>query len=144
MNFKKRHSVLIASVMVTQLRQNCQKRTSIKCRIIWRLVMASSSYDHVGLIKHYESLLVSAMVARFRKYKLSIWKKLRNLKDSDETIIVNSANIYLLKVNNRNTRTRCEICSNLTIKTLERRVSIVNFRHVIVGWESYMTYRKRN
>ena len=29
--------------------------------------------------------------------------------------------IYLLKVNNRNTGTRCEICSNLTIKTVERR-----------------------
>ena len=32
-----------------------------------------------------------------------------------------SAGIYLLKVNNRNTRTRCEICSKLTIKILERR-----------------------
>ena len=31
------------------------------------------------------------------------------------------ANVYLLKVNNRNTRKRCEICSKLTIKTLERR-----------------------
>ena len=31
------------------------------------------------------------------------------------------ANIYLLKVNNRNTRKRCEICSKLTIKTPERR-----------------------
>ena len=29
--------------------------------------------------------------------------------------------IYLLKVNNRNTRTRSEICSKLTIKTPERR-----------------------
>ena len=29
--------------------------------------------------------------------------------------------IYLLKVNNRNTRTRCEICSKLTLKTPERR-----------------------
>ena len=28
---------------------------------------------------------------------------------------------YLLKVNNRNTRARCEICSKLTIKTPERR-----------------------
>ena len=27
--------------------------------------------------------------------------------------------IYLFRVNNRNTRTRCEICSNLTIKTPE-------------------------
>ena len=40
--------------------------------------------------------------------------------------------IYLLKFNNRNTRTRCEICSKLTIKTPERRsgVFIVNFEHV--------------
>ena len=31
------------------------------------------------------------------------------------------AGIYLLKVNNRNTRKRCEICPKLTIKTPERR-----------------------
>ena len=31
----------------------------------------------------------------------------------------NPAVIYLLKVDNRNTRTRCEICSKLTIKTPE-------------------------
>ena len=31
------------------------------------------------------------------------------------------ASIYLLKVNDRHTRTRCEICSKLTIKTSERR-----------------------
>ena len=43
------------------------------------------------------------------------------------------ANIYLFKVNNRNTRERCEICLKLTIKTPERRftpfstVSIVDF-----------------
>ena len=65
--------------------------------------------------------------------------------------------IYLFKVNNRNTRTRCAICSKLTIKTSERRqycrsgvfivnfehishlvpcssVSSVNFEHVIAGW----------
>ena len=33
------------------------------------------------------------------------------------------AGIYLLKVNSRNTRTRCEICSKLTIK-------IANFQHI--------------
>ena len=44
--------------------------------------------------------------------------------------------IYQLKVNNRNTRARCEICSKLTIKTLERRhwrrsgIFIVNFEHI--------------
>ena len=31
------------------------------------------------------------------------------------------AGIYLFKVNNRNTGTRCEKCSKLTIKTLKRR-----------------------
>ena len=50
------------------------------------------------------------------------------------------AGIYLLKVNNRNTRTRCEICSKLTIKIPERpywrrsSVSIVNFEYVTAGW----------
>ena len=46
------------------------------------------------------------------------------------------AGIYLLKVNNRNIRTRCGICSKLTIKTPEQRqwrrsgVFIVNFEHI--------------
>ena len=45
--------------------------------------------------------------------------------------------IYLLKVNNRNTRSRCETCSKLTIKTPEQRlwhrsyVFIVNFEHIL-------------
>ena len=42
------------------------------------------------------------------------------------------AGFYLLKVNNRNTRARCEVCSTLTIKTPERRRSgafIVNIEH---------------
>ena len=46
---------------------------------------------------------------------------------------------YLIKVNNINTRTRCELCSKLTIKTPERRhwcrwcgsgVFIFNFEHI--------------
>ena len=49
--------------------------------------------------------------------------------------MLNPEGIYLLKVNNRNTRTRCKICSEL-IKTLKRchwrrsRVFIVNFEHI--------------
>ena len=48
----------------------------------------------------------------------------------------NPAGIYLLKVNNRNTWTRYEIYSELTMKTPERRqlgrcgVFIVNFEHI--------------
>ena len=47
-----------------------------------------------------------------------------------------SVGIYLLKVNNRNTRTRCEICSKLTTKMPGRRqwrrsgVIIVNSEHI--------------
>ena len=45
--------------------------------------------------------------------------------------------IYLLEVNTRNTRTRLEICSKLTIRIPERRhwrrssVFIVNFEHIL-------------
>ena len=52
------------------------------------------------------------------------------------TNLNNPANIYLFKVNNRNTGERCEICLKLTLKTLEQRhwfhsvVFIVNFEHI--------------
>ena len=48
--------------------------------------------------------------------------------------------IYPLNVYKRNTRTRCEVCPKLTIKTPERRltrcscVSFVNFEHVNVAY----------
>ena len=50
-----------------------------------------------------------------------------------ETLEFDPAGIYMFKVNNRNTRTRCERCSKLTIKIPELRqlcrsgVFIVNF-----------------
>ena len=46
------------------------------------------------------------------------------------------ARIYLLKVHNRNTRTRCETCSKLTLETPERRqwrrsgFFTVDFEHI--------------
>ena len=47
------------------------------------------------------------------------------------------AGIYLLKVNNGNTRKRCEMCSELTMKIPERRqwrhsgIFIFNFEHIL-------------
>ena len=38
--------------------------------------------------------------------------------------------IYLLKVNNRNTRARCEICSKLIIKWRRSAVFIINFKDI--------------
>ena len=55
---------------------------------------------------------------------------------SVEVSVVNPVGIYMFKVNYRNARTRCEICSKLTVKTPERRhcrrsgVHIVNFEHI--------------
>ena len=46
------------------------------------------------------------------------------------------ANIYALKVNNKNTRKKSDICSKLAIKTIERRQwrcsgdFIVNLEHI--------------
>ena len=37
----------------------------------------------------------------------------------------NLGGIFLLKVNNRNTRTKCKICSELTIKTPELRQALI-------------------
>ena len=60
-----------------------------------------------------------------------MWKTRQELKSGYP------ANKYMFKVNNRNTRKRCEICSKLSTKTLEQRqlrrsgVFIFNFEHIL-------------
>ena len=73
---------------------------------------------------------------------------------SPESILktTNPAGNYMFKVNNRNTRTRFEICLKLTRKTLERRYwrrsgdfiiyfehvsHLANFKQVNAGWKSF-------
>ena len=54
---------------------------------------------------------------------------------------------YMFQVNNKRNRTRCEICSKLTIQTPERRqwrrsgVFIVNFEQVDSVWGLCISYR---
>ena len=48
----------------------------------------------------------------------------------------NPANIYLFKFNNRNSRSRCEICSYFTYFTPFSSGSIVDFEQVIFSWEA--------
>ena len=61
-----------------------------------------------------------------------IW--VHNLVDNEA--VTHPVSIYLLKVNNRDTRAKCKICLKLTIKTPELRqwrrtgVFIVNFEHI--------------
>ena len=54
------------------------------------------------------------------KYLTVFWCFLGKEKGALRT---NPANIYLFKFNNGNTRKRCEICSKITIKTQERRLT---------------------
>ena len=55
----------------------------------------------------------------------------------DGNIDLNQVGNYMFKVNKRNTRTGCELCSKLTLKKAERRnsrrsgVFIVNFEHIL-------------
>ena len=59
-------------------------------------------------------------------YEKTSWRIKSNSKDQASN---KPANIYLFQVNNRNTRKRCEICSELIIKTQNdvTGVFIVNF-----------------
>ena len=77
---------------------------------------------------------------------------------SIEILQVNPAGNYMFKVNTRNTRARCEICSELTTKIPKRQasfqclccwlwtyftpcslVSFVNFEQVDAGWEPFFS-----
>ena len=59
--------------------------------------------------------------------------EVRNVRSSETFTYIHRRQV---PVNNRNTRTKCEICSKLTTKTAERRqwqhsdAFIVNFEHI--------------
>ena len=69
----------------------------------------------------------------YNELQLSLYLQRKNLSGITN---FNSDGNYLFKVNNRNTKTRSEICSKLAIKTPERRlwlrsgVFTVNFEQV--------------
>ena len=55
-------------------------------------------------------------------YKISLLPaKLISAEANELLCLHNPAGNYIFKAGNRNTRTRCEICSKLTIKTPEGR-----------------------
>ena len=95
------------------------------------------------------------VLSKIKPHALLMSKKKRNLISEYLTECITLMNWgqnlkpalnYMFKFNNRNTRTRCEICSKLTMKTRERRnalhftpcssVTIVNFDQVSVGWKA--------
>ena len=90
-----------------------------------------------------KSSIVKIYIISFQKFNpgnIWVWSR-----QSIQLREIYPVSIYLLKVNNRNTRTRCEICPKLPIKTLlltlnifnftpYSGVSIVNFYNVIADW----------
>ena len=89
------------------------------------------------LIKTKEILLKLKKVPflQLPKYWKKLWQKNRLTFSRYIGTDYNPGGIYLLKVNKRNIRTRCKICSKLTVNTTERRhwrrfdVFIVSFEH---------------
>ena len=66
----------------------------------------------------FKLILTNLFLDSYQKFIVQIFAALTDI------LIVRNAypgSIYLLKVSNRNTRKRCEMCSKLTIKTPERR-----------------------
>ena len=82
----------------------------------------------MGIYINFRHIFSSCKVY-FQRQSWSVYAKIINAQKTPFP-----AGIYLLKVSSKNTRTRSEICSKLTIKTPCSSVSIVNFEHVIAGW----------
>ena len=94
----------------------------------WLFRKVFYSYNLIQLQRYPGILLETLKIKLPRLILLKICQQ--------EQLTNNPAIIYLLRVNNRNTRTRCEICSKLIIKTPEgchwgrSDVFIVNFEHI--------------
>ena len=54
------------------------------------------------------------------KMKIEIFLIQSNIDKAGALLVYNPAGNYMFRVNNRNTRATCEICSKLTIKIPER------------------------
>ena len=89
----------------------------------------------------YDYLALKALASRDIVY--SVGNQIGVGKESGRLRFCQEKQVYLggncmFQVNNRNTRTKCEICSELTIKTPGvipcSNVSIVNFEQVNADW----------
>ena len=79
--------------------------------------------EHLGTTASRLNIFVDA-----RKYRFKVTNDGRIKIASKFEIVGVSANNYLFKVNNKNTRKKCEICSKLAINTPED--VIVDFQQV--------------
>ena len=101
-------------------------RKSLEASDVWKTVFASFD-QNTSCIQYFMLFLKSPQCGGLKQW----------IQKKDKSWIPGTpGNIYLLKVNHRNTWKRCETCSKLIIKTPERRhwrrpgVLIVNFEHI--------------
>ena len=128
---------------ISNLYGRIQSRLRISLKFVpVRLESAKPVNVHVPMLQVYPCVdvveVVSELyitVAFIQQLVLLIYCSVINNKNVS-IFSSNPVGIYLLKVNNTNTRTRCQICSKLTIKTQERckwrlsGVFIDNFEHI--------------
>ena len=95
------------------------KHSKLKEKMFFRnnYFRSKSFFMNFHCTKIFVHLLIVAVVSNFKVFKLIGW---------------DPANTYLFKVNNRNSKKKCEICSKLTIKMVEQHsgVFIVNVEHI--------------
>ena len=102
-------------------------------------LLTGESYFKLAPVKTIRYGLERVVCLEVRKVCNLILAKIEKQSSLPLLIFKNPAGIYLLKVNNRNTRARCEICSKLTIKTPERQwrrsglfiVKTLNIFHIL-------------
>ena len=100
--------------------------------ILAKVLTPRHKKDYPVQIKLHVRMFVIHMINRSYEWKMEI----SALHFETRGKIPISVGIYMFKVNNRNTRKKCEICSKLTIKTPQRLhwrrsgVFIVNFQHI--------------
>ena len=111
---------------------------NINCNFVTAF-FCNQPHSHI-LLAHYWQLYDGRIVSFYHNIpdiSIYIWGGFSSVKIILCDFLIYPAGNYVFKVNNRNTRTRCEICSKLTIKTPERRhwrrsgVFIVNFENVL-------------
>ena len=105
---------------------------------------SSPKFTREAILKKRPKILRKTTVMKplfWKSWKLLVWTRINKifitcatpwiLKKFSEQLLrkhlqetrqqLHPSRIYQLKVNNRNTRTRCEMCSKLTTKTPQRR-----------------------
>ena len=106
------------------------------CSCFW-FQTENMSYLKVGLqlkLRYYPKNEALEVFSLHSQISVQYWiRKFWKIDVCDTSI---PAGNYMFKVNNRNIKTRLEICSDLTVKTPERRqwhrssIFIVNFEHI--------------